>query len=562
MVYPTLAILLVTAALGFGVGQRTPARRLGLGVATLSLLAALFVAYAVPFAPATLPFILLEFGPAKFSVNPSFAPAEQAIAVTLLGGSSAALFALAGAIAPTVRGFGSIFAWVLMALTAALLSLAAPPLSLFQPLAWAVVALSGYSALRASGVSALETPPFGLTLGLTASVLLAGCLAVANQPVAGGAWSGWLTTLCGLGAALALAGSPPLVGVQADADAAPAPLGALVYGLLAPATALGWLLRALPVLPPLPVGGTTAIGLFGALGVLACGAGAIGASRLRPLLVWATAGQAALVVTAAALTTTPAHILGPGLLVSLMLAATVGAGATATLERTTGSDDYTADGALPPRVAGVGWAIAAAASVGLPPLWGFWPRLWLLLAAEQQQPWLLAPLLAGAILLTLAMLLPLARFWGVGERAVPPRANWTDLLPMTLAGLLLLVFGVAPGLAEGMIGLPVALPTQIAVVGAGLLFFGLVILIGWATPSRQLAPDPDEVAVRLTPAALSAALRPVAWLGNPQSLLWALWAGLEQMSTALRFLMGLFEQRYYLLGMLAALVMIMLLMAQ
>ncbi|NTU79307.1 MAG: hypothetical protein HGA45_07880, partial [Chloroflexales bacterium] len=146
MVYPTLAILLLTAAICFAVGRVAPTRLLGLGAAAVSLLAAALTALSVPAVPAA-PMALLELGTASLSVNPGLGVGERALAVTLLGGGAAVLLALAGAIASAVRGFGAIFAWALVALAAALLSLAAPPLSLVQPLAWAVVAISGYGAL-------------------------------------------------------------------------------------------------------------------------------------------------------------------------------------------------------------------------------------------------------------------------------------------------------------------------------------------------------------------------------------------------------------------------------
>ena len=570
MVYPTFAMLLVAAALCFGVGRRASARLLGLGAAAISLLAALLVALSTPAAPDALPLVLLELGAAKFSLSLGLAAGERAIAIALLGGGGAVLLALAGAITLTVRGFGSIFAWSLLSMAAALLSLAAPPLSLAQPLAWAMVAISGYSALRASGATTSTAPPLGLTLGLLASGLLAGGLLATAQPLASGALPALPATLCGLAAALALAGSPPMAGARADANEAPAPLGALVYGLAAPATAFGWLLRALAVMPPLSQSWSMALGLLGAFGALACGAGALGERRLRPILAWATAGQTSLVVAAAALGGTLASVTGSGLLVGLMLTAAVGAGAVATLERTTGSDDYTVGNALPPRVTGALWAVAVAGSVGLPPLWGFWPRLWLLTEA-QRQPWLLAPLLAGAVLLTLAMLVPLARLWGFNATTTPPRASWADVLPASLAGLPLLILGVAPGLAwtpwlQYVPGAPAESPVtsgvRLAAVGAGLTLVVLTALLGWAKPARTLVQDSDEVPVRLAPDALGAALRPVAWLANPTPLLRALWAGLQSMSKALRFLMSFFEQRYYLLGMLATLIMIMLLMAQ
>lgn len=566
--FAAFAGLLLGAAACFGVGRAAPARLLGLGAAAMALAAAALAAVAPSWPEGAGPIELVAVGEVVLSVGPGLGAGERALAVALLGGGGAALLALAGAIAPGVRGFGAIFAWALTALAAALLSLAAPTLSLAQPLAWAVVAVAGYASLRAGGITAGEGPPLGPIVGLLAAALLAGGLLATGGQRAAGELPGWPAALCGLLAALGMAGAPPLAGARADAVEAPAPLSALVYGLAAPAAGLGWLLRAVAELPIVPTGWSLALGLVGGLGVLACGAGALGVRGLRPLLTWVTAGQTAAVVAAAGLAGPLAAVAGPGLLLALMLGAALGAGAAATLERTTGSDDYTAGGAGAPGIAGAVWALAAAAALGLPPLWGLWPRLWLLQAAQEQQPWLLAPLLAGSVLTALALLAPLARLWGAGGGA---GAGWADAAPAAIVGLPLLVLGAAPGLAWAAwlsaapfapAELPAGPGAQAAALGAGLGLVALTLGVAVARPSRELRRDPEEAAVRLAPDALGEALRPLAWLGNPAPLLAGSWAALQRASEGLRFVMGLFEQRYYLLGVLAALLVIMLLMTQ
>ncbi|HMQ33964.1 MAG TPA: proton-conducting transporter membrane subunit, partial [Chloroflexaceae bacterium] len=386
-----------------------------------------------------------------------------------------------------------------------------------------------------------------------------------------GALPAWPAAICGLLAALGVTGSPPLAGARGDATAAPAPLSALIYGLAAPAAGLGWLLRSVAALPIVPTNWAVALGLTGAIGALACGAGALGVRGLRQILAWVTAGMSAAVVASAGLAGPLAAVAGPGLLVALMLAATLGATAAAGLERTTGSDDYTEGGGTPPRAAGAVWALAAAAALGLPPLWGFWPRLWLLQAAQEQQPWLLTPLLAGGVLTALALLAPLGRLWGATGAARATGAGWADLAPGALAGLPLVALGLAPGLAwagwlAGAPFAPAELPAtpaaQAAAAAAGLALAALTTAALLARPARAPRRDPDEEEVRLAPDALGAALRPLAWLADPEPLLGLAWRGLQRASEGLRFVIGLFEQRYYLLGVLAALLTIMLLMAQ
>jgi len=561
-------ILLLMAALCFGLSRAVPTRLLGYAAAALCFGGAALLGLAAPPAPDAPPLTLLALDGAAFTLAAGLAASERAIAATLLCGGGAALLALAGAIAATVRGFGALIGWALICLAAALLSLAAPPLSLIHPLAWAVLTIAGYGALRASGVAgADEAPPRGLTLGLLASALLTVALLAGGPAIAAGALPFGPAAAAGLLAALALAGCPPLLMAHKEAVAGPAPLGALIFGLSAPAAALGWLLRATAALPLLPTAWAVALVLVGGLGALACGAGALGERRLRLILGWAAGAQAALVVAAAGLAGPLAALAGPSMLVSLMLATVLGAAAAVSFERSTGSDDYTDGGAVAPRPAGALWALGAAASLGLPPLWGFWGRLWLLEAALEQQPWLLAPLLAGAVLLALALLAPLAGLWAPADA----QSAWSDWAPGLLALAPLLVLGVAPGLAWAfwLRSVPFAPPAtpvdpiaQAAVLAAAALLALLALALARMASARSLARNADEAPTRIAPAALGTALRPLAWLGHPTSLLRGVWIGLERSSEALRLVIGLFEQRYYLLGVLVALLTIMLLMAQ
>jgi hypothetical protein len=106
-------------------------------------------------------------------------------------------------------------------------------------------------------------------------------------------------------------------------------------------------------------------------------------------------------------------------------------------------------------------------------------------------------------------------------------------------------------------------PAQRIVAGlAGAFLIVVAALLTWAAPVRTLRLDPAEDEVRLAPDALGASMRPLALLANPAPLLAGLWWILEQVSERVRVVVGLFEQRYYLLGVLAALITIMLLMAQ
>jgi formate hydrogenlyase subunit 3/multisubunit Na+/H+ antiporter MnhD subunit len=570
MIVISLAILLLGAALCFGLSRVLPTRVVGAGAAALCWAAtAPALAGAPQESAATID--LLTLGGAAFSLATGLSDLERGVAAALLVSAGAALLALATAVAGAVRGFGALFGWALLCVAAALLSLAAPPLSLLQPFAWAVLSIAGYGALRASGAEmAVETPPLGLTFGLLASALLAVALVAAGPALAGGELPFGPAAAAGLAAALAVGGFPPLLTAREEAVAGPAPLGALVFGIAAPAAGLGWLLRATAALPAQPAAWSVMVGLIGAVGALACGAGAVGERRLRPILAWSAGAQAGLVIAAAGLGGPLGAVAGPSLLTALMLSATLSAGAALSFERATGTDDYTEAAEAAPRAAALIWAAGSAASLGLPPLWGFWGRLWLLEDALERQPWLVAPLLAGSVLLALALATALAGLWSAA-RAERGATAWGAWAPALVVCAPLLVLGAAPGLAweRWLRAVPFAPPAApldpralAAAIAAGALLLVLAALPASAAPTRAVKRDPDEDTVRLAPDTLGKTLRPLAWLANPAPLIAGVGALLERSSELMRLLVGLFEQRYYLLGVLAALITIMLLMAQ
>lgn len=386
MLYPALIMLLAAAAFSFGLSRALPTRLIGFGAVVVALGAAMVAAVATV-DPG--PVELLQLYRATFAVTPELAANERLLAAALLAASGVTLFLLTWAVAPVVRGFGALFAWALLALVAALLSLGTPPLSLIQPIAWAVLAMAAYGALRQSGATdGGEQLSPSLVAGLVASLLLTAALlmgggveALPSAPVA----------LAGLCAVLLFAAAPPFVSVRAEVASAPAALGVLLYGLTMPTVALSWLLRTIALLPPLPNSWSVVLGVIGGFGLLATATGALGEQRLRMVLSWVVAGQSALVVATLGLGDPLARLAGPGLLLALMLGLVVTTGAVAIFERTTGSDNYHERKAVAHPVVGLLWAIGTAALFGLPPFWGFWPHLWLFQALAVTQPWMLVP---------------------------------------------------------------------------------------------------------------------------------------------------------------------------
>lgn len=573
MLLIALSLLLLSALACFGLSRFVPTRRLGQGAASASVLAGILLLIrpdAVPEPAAT----LLTIGAASFQINTALPTIERGIALALLGGGAVALLTLAAAIAASVRGFGAIFGWGLLAVLAALLGLAAPPLSLLQPLAWSAGAIAGYGAIWASGALARsEAPPQGLLLGLLGSALLGGALVGAGPALAAGELPHPALAACMLLAVLAVGGLAPLHSARSEATMAPAPLGALIYGLVLPGLGLGWLLRATPLLPVVPAPWATLLGVIGLLGALGSAGGALGERRLRPLLVWLAGGQAGLILIAAGLSDPQAALAGPALLLNMMLASAAGAAAIEPLERGAGTDDYTSP-APGPRLpfAGLLWAGAAAALLGLPPFLGFWGQLWLLGGVAALLPWATPLLLTAGALRMLAALAPLPRYWA------PPRPDLAgtppgpiDLIAGSATLAVPLILGVAPQLAwdpwlRATPFAPVVLPTTdgqqvAALVGAALAALAIG-LVARAPSARSLPADPDEEPARLAPDALALVARPLAALGRPDGLLRAAWFALSRISLGLRYVVAIFEQRYYLLAVLMVLMIMMLLMAQ
>jgi formate hydrogenlyase subunit 3/multisubunit Na+/H+ antiporter MnhD subunit len=565
----TLFSLLTAAAACLALSALVPTRGLSWGAALVCAVGALLVGLT-PIAPAP-PVVLLDLGDATFSLAPQLMGIERGLAVALLGGGSAAFLALASALAASVRGFGPIVGWALIALSAALLSLAAPATSLVHPLSWAIAALASYAAIRASGVLAQsETPPYGVVLGLLATVLLLGALTRISPALALGEQPPTPAAAGALLAVIALIGAAPLGLARSESLAAPAPLGALINALVLPVLGLGWLMRLLAELPFFPLSWLVTVSVVGAATALAAAAGMFAVQGLRALLGNLTAFQIGLALVATGLADPIASLGGLALLLNLMLAGVIGAVAAAALERSSGSDQYTANG---PRLPGVGalWALGAVIALGLPPFWGAWGRIWLFESTLVIAPWLTPVLLAAGVLAIPGALLPLVRFWGPAQAPTAVALGPADWIAGLVPGSVALALGFAPQVAWmawlsmfpfAPVMAPINPGVQLVVVSSGGLLALVVGLLARAPSGRSLTTSVETPAVRLASDALGASLAPLAALGRPQTLYGLLWRGLDWISRGLRIVMLAFEQRYYLLGVLMALIVVMLLMAQ
>jgi formate hydrogenlyase subunit 3/multisubunit Na+/H+ antiporter MnhD subunit len=284
-------------------------------------------------------------------------------------------------------------------------------------------------------------------------------------------------------------------------------------------------------------------------------------------------------------------VAAPALLANGALATLACYLAAAILERRAGTDDLAEIALREPLVLpGAVFLIGAASAVGVPGTWGFWPRRWLIDDLMAGAPWAVAPLLAGSAILGLTYVAPLAAFWrGAGVAApaaldapldtpsasAPARA--LPLGPIAAAGLAavaLVALGIFPQLAwdgwlapaqevlaQGAAAAAPALPGQAGQIACAAAVLALALLPALARRRRRCAGDVAPQAV-LAPQALGESLRGLAWLAAPTSLFARGWSGLLGVSRALRRGLALFEQRYYLAGLVIAVIVVIMLFIQ
>lgn len=594
-----LMVLLTAAAVCLGLSRRVPTRWPGFLAAGSLLLTAAVMAVgqwqemSLP-VPAPV-WVALEQVQVRVSLH--MTGASEVLALVLTGGGALALAALALALSPTVRGFGALFAGALLSVGFALVGLVSQ--GMLIPFAWSLTVLVAYTTVRGSGsLSQHEGVPWSVAFGLLASLLLMGGMVASgseglpDSPLA----RGIILVAC-----VMLVGSAPFHHAVDEAVEAPAALGGMLYGLVFPVLALGTLLRlsqlpglaSLPALHPLSL----LMLILGFVGVVAGAAGALREHRLRRAVAWLASGQAGTVVLAAGLGGPLAALAGQALLINLALTTLVASLAVTVLEHLSGSDDITQEGAdrgklrlpLALRVAGFAWGLAALSALGVLPLWGFWGKLWLLQAVVQQAPWVFPPLLAAGGVAALAYLGPLARFWahrparGTGTAAPPQRPGGVALLRcrqspgecpllLLLASVPLVVLGIAPHLAflgEGeqlfaehartMVGYAALQGGAVVLAGVGLALVLAIWRAGWR---RRSVSDPDMTPVVLTPDALSREVRPLAGVGRPVWFLHGIWRGCLLLNKGAHMGLALFEQRYYLTGVVLVLISLVVLMVQ
>ena len=580
-----VALPFVAALLCLALNRIVPTRALGLGVAATLVIAAAVLLFVrlrggLPLALPAYAWAALDDRPVYLALR--FDGASWPLALLVLGGGALAMWELAQAVPAGLHGFGGLFAALVLMVLASLAGLANQD-PLLLPFAWALVTLFTAMALRASGATAgSDRLPVGVLAGLLgALVLLGAALAlppeeqVATVPPA--VLAGW--ALVGL---LAI-GAPPFHASLDELSPAPSALMGILLALGLPLLGGHALMRFVAAQDGLPPHWRTLLMVVGILTLLACAAGATATSSARRLIGWQFSAQMGLWLMAVGRGSAALNSAAPALLTNAVLTTLVCYLALAVLERRAGTDDLSVIGAPGPLVLpGLAFLIGAASAIGIPGTWGWWARRWLFDDVLRTVPWAVPVILAASALAALAYIAPLAAFWRDAHSAPTGRARQersapapASLIGPALAALPLLIWGAMPQLAwmgwlsAAQVTLapdapaaPPALPggwTRIAYAAAAIL---LLLPIGWRRSTPRCAQaDPDVHAPGvLTPQALGHSLRGLAWLGSPSGLFERLWEGLLRLSRTIQRLLTPFERRYYLAGLMIALIVVILLL--
>lgn len=597
MLILAFALPLVVALICLALNRTVATRLLGVTAALACVLSAALLAAAWQKGERTLPeatWTILDNQAIRLALG--FDNASLPLAVLATAGGGICLLGLALSLPASLRGFGGLLAALLLILDATLAGLGTldgfvtlnelAPQAPLLPFSWAMVAILGFIALRSSG---MQTPdqdqPLGLVGGLIGALGLLG--ATLDARFSGtGLTASTIAVVCWIGAVLLATGAPPFHQTVDEQAEAPASIAGFVLALGLPLLASSALLRFVAAQAGAP-NWRIALSALGLLTLLASAAGALRERRVRPILGWQMSGQIGVLFVALGQNQVPLTVIAPPLLINAALTTLLSFTAVALLERRTGTDDLTLIKLPAPfRSQGLAFAVAAASAIGLPGTWGFWTRRWLFDELLATEPWLVAPLLAGSVLLGLSYLAPLVAFWRSSPGAAGATARQRDLAAFgaqtctILLAVPLLVLGVAPQLAWNGWGaaaqsdlLPIAsgnaappvLPGSGAQIGYGfaaVLLLALPLALGRRV-KRHEALDPElELSGVQAPAAIGESLSPLAWIGSPNTVFERIWAATLWASGRLSWALGFIEQRYYLAGLMVAVVAVILLLLQ
>jgi formate hydrogenlyase subunit 3/multisubunit Na+/H+ antiporter MnhD subunit len=546
-------------------------RLIGLGAAAILLISALlvFAGRQTQELPLTVvDGVWLAWNDVSWRIALTVDSQGWSMALIAYGGGALGLLGSALALPSDLRGFGGLFASVLLALGGAAVGACSPmlPMLAFAPV---IVSVAWLAALRASGTLPGSNAPLILVVtgGGAALVLLATLLIERADPTGA---SPILIVAGVLAAVWVLGGLPPAHTSLAAAYLAPAALTA-VASLGLPLIGIVVSLRLLPEnLALLDRADLSGVTIAGVLAFVIAAARAVWSNSLRQIGAAQLSAQIALIVVCAGCGSATFVSVAPVLAVNALISTLALALGVAALERRSGSDDVTMltrhpESAL--HLTTIGMVLATSSVIGIPGTWGFWSRLWLFDGVQQSTPWAIAPLLAGNSLLALALVAPLVRFWRASApSASPQRAHPTEILPLVV-GVLLALMGVIPHAVSRLIYVaPVSRAPHVSEVAGSIVSIGATLLliaalIALRRARERRAPSPGErLASVLTPDTIGMALYGLAWLAAP-AIPETMQSGLARAALRIRQGLAVLGRRYYLAAVLFAMIVVILVFA-
>ncbi len=383
--------------------------------------------------------------------------------------------------------------------------------------AWELIGLSSYLLIgfwyRRPGVSSAATRAFLYTrsadLGLYVAVFLliasAGSSDIATTLNTGGS-AAVAAGLLLLVAAIGKSAQTPLHDWLQRAMAGPTPVSALLHSATLVAAGAILLIRTAPMLPAEVL---LVIGIVGGITTVVTGLIALGERDLKRLLAASTSSQYGLMLVAVGAGVPLAALLHLIAHAAIKSSLFLGAGVFQHSRESTALGDLEGAGRDRPRVF-FGFALAALALAGIPPLSGFFSKDAIIAAAlaSNHAPLLTALALAGTLLTGTYMARALHILW----RGKPRRRPVTGLAWMAagMAGLVTLaaLLGAAFPSIESLLDTPLNEPLLAQLLGLAAALTGLALgwfiaiprllgaLLPWAQRGFVIAGGMDNLMVR------------------------------------------------------------------
>ncbi len=359
--------------------------------------------------------------------------------------------------------------------------------------AWELIGLASYLLIgfwyRRSGVRSAATRAFLVTrsadLGLYIAVFILIASAGSSDIAITLNTDGHAAVAAGLLLLIAVMGKSaqtPLHDWLQRAMAGPTPVSALLHSATLVAAGAILLIRTAPMLPPEVL---LTIGIVGGITTVVTGLIALGEPDLKRLLAASTSSQYGLMLVAVGAGVPLAALLHLIAHAAIKSSLFLGAGVFQHSRDSTALSDLAGVGRDRPRIF-FGFALAALALAGIPPLSGFFSKDAIIAAtlASTKAPILASLALAGTLLTGAYMARALRALWqGSGKHHDIAGLGW---MGAGLAGLvtLAIILGAAFPAIETLLGVRLPENTLAQVLGLSAALGGLAL--GWLIPVQRL----------------------------------------------------------------------------